>query len=334
VGSGDAAQTATLTSECDITGCMIRCVWLLCLLPVLVFAAPEWVLIRMTDGTEVEGQANLAGLNSHGSILSFHSGGPASDVEKERITAGLVAIQGKDRQGRDAAVEELTAIGVPVLTPLLTTLKDTDQHEPRPLYRLFERIMPSNADGLDRTLSILRLENGTIMRVAVPSGSIDLKKSDGSKSSVPWASIRTLAVRKKLARRTMPIHSLRHCTQIEYLDTGIVVTPKSKVDLAATGFVRLSWNEDGWASDPDGLKKPGSPAYKTNLVDGQPFGALVGRVGSKNEKFLVGKKLSKTNLPEGRLELAINDNGHWQNNLGEYTVTLTATDAYDLGDAQ
>ena len=37
---------------------------------------------------------------------------------------------------------------------------------------------------------------------------------------------------------------------------------------------------DSWASDADGLKKPGSPAYNTNLVDGHPFGALVGRVGS------------------------------------------------------
>jgi len=38
----------------------------------------------------------------------------------------------------------------------------------------------------------------------------------------------------------------RHCTQIEYLDTGVVVTSASKVDSAARGFVRLAWNEDGW----------------------------------------------------------------------------------------
>jgi len=32
--------------------------------------------------------------------------------------------------------------------------------------------------------------------------------------------------------------------------------------------------------------------------------------------------------------MAINDNPHWQNNLGTFYVTLSATDAYDLGDAQ
>ena len=53
------------------------------------------------------------------------------------------------------------------------------------------------------------------------------------------------------------------------------------------------------------------------------------RVGKK-----VGKKAAKTGLPPGRLTLGINDNAHWQNNVGAYTVTVTATDAYDVGDPQ
>jgi hypothetical protein len=296
-------------------------------------AASDWVLIRTTEGTEIEAQANLDALKMR-PILSFHSGTPASEKEKERIAAGLAAVQGKDRAARDAAVEELTAIGVPVVSPLLAALKDTDQHEPRPLYRLFERVMPSDADGLDRSLSLIRLENGKVVRAAVPAGSLELRKADGSRTAFPWSSVRSLAVRKKLVRRTMPVHSLRHCTQVEYLDTGVVLTPASKADITANGFVRLSWNEDGWATDADGLKKPGSPAYKTNLVAGHPFGALVGRVGAKGDVFFIGKRAAKTGLPAGRLGLAVNDNAHWQNNLGTYTVTLTATDAYDLGEAQ
>jgi len=94
--------------------------------------------------------------------------------------------------------------------------------------------------------------------------------------------------------------------------------------------VRLSWDTDSWASDANGLTKPGSPAYKSNLIDGFPFGALVGRVGSGGEVFMVGKKAVKTGLGAGRLQLGVNDNKHWQNNLGTFTVALTATDAYDL----
>ena len=145
--------------------------------------------------------------------------------------------------------------------------------------------MPGYADGHDRTLGLLRLDNARATRVSVPEGSIEIRKVDGTKMTLPWNSVRSLAVRKKLVRRTMPVHSLRHSTQIEYLDTGIVLTSASKADTVADGFVRLSWNEDGWASDADGLKKPGSPAYKTNLVAGHPFGALVGRVGAGGEVF-------------------------------------------------
>jgi hypothetical protein len=132
----------------------------------------------------------------------------------------------------------------------------------------------------------------------------------------------------------MQAHSLRHSTQIEYLDSGVVVGTASKLGFAARGLVRLSWDTDSWASDADGLKVPGAPAYKSNLVDGQPFGALVGRVGATGDVFFIGKKATITGKPAGRLVLAVNDNKHWQNNLGTFSVAMTASDAYDLGDAQ
>ncbi|HTM52247.1 MAG TPA: hypothetical protein VL285_26305 [Bryobacteraceae bacterium] len=306
------------------------------LLPLALWGAPEWVLIRTVDGTQVEGQCAVASLKlPHGAhILSVHNASPASDFETGRITAGLAALQAADRKASDQAVAELTAIGLPVLTPLLKTLKDTDQHEPRPLYRLFERLIPSSADGLDRSLSLVRLPSGEGVRCRLPEGTVEVRTPDGGKASLPWSKIRTLAVRQKMVKRSTPVHSLRHCTQIEYLDTGVVLTAASKLDVTTQGFVRLSWDVDGWATDADGLKKPGSPAYKTNLVDGHPFGALVGRIGPDGEVFFLGKKASKSGLPAGRLGLAVNDNRHWQNNLGSYTVTLSASEAYDLGDAQ
>src|SRR5262249_42113138 len=147
-------------------------------------------------------------------------------------------------------------------------------------YRLFERLIPSYADGFDRTLSLVRLSNGEAIRGRLPEGSVEIRTSGGEKVVLPWTKIRSLAVRQKMVRRSMSVHALRHCTQIEYLDTGVVVTAASQVETAARGFVRLSWDVDGWASDADGLQKPGSPAYKSNLVDGHPFGALVGRIGA------------------------------------------------------
>lgn len=267
-------------------------------------------------------------------ILSVHNAAPASDFEKGRIEADLAAIQGSDRSARDAAVQELTAIGIPAMTPLLKTLKDTDQHEPRPLYRLFERLMPSYADGFDRTLTLVRLKTGEALRGTLAEESLDVTPAGGQKVAIPWAKIRTLAVRQKIVKRSMLVHSLRHCTQIEYLDTGVELTASSKVDATARGFVRLSWDTDSWASDANGLTKPGGPTYKSNLIDGHPFGALVGRVQPDGEVFFLGKKASKAGLRPGRLALAVNDNRHWQNNLGTFHVSMTVSDAYDLGDAQ
>jgi hypothetical protein len=311
-----------------------------CTLSVTLWGAPEWLMIRTVDGKLLEGQSQLKSIKlnsadvSVGQILSVHSGAPASEFEAGRIKADIAAIQGEDRAARDKAVEELTGIGLPVMTPLLQTYKDTDQHEPRPLYRLFERLVPSYADDFDRTLSLVRLKNGEAKRGKLSDVTIELRGTDGKNASLPWSQIRCIAVRQKSVSRSMQAHSLRHSTQIEYLDTGVMLTAASQTTISARGLVRLSWDTDSWASDADGLKVPGAPAYKTNMVDGQPFGALVGRVGAGGDVFLVGKKATLTGKPAGRLELAVNDNKHWQNNLGTFWVTMTATDAYDVGDAQ
>jgi len=109
-------------------------------------------------------------------------------------------------------------------------LKDTDQHEPRPLYRLFARLIPGYADGFDRTLSLVRLPNRESVRCKPPEAAVELRTADGGKATLPWSKIRSLAVHQKLTPRTIPVDSLRHCTQIEYLDTGVVLTAASKVD--------------------------------------------------------------------------------------------------------
>lgn len=309
----------------------------------LIFAAAlpaaNTVLVRTVDGQVLEGVTNAkgvpwsvdgkAGMLRFEDLLSLHAGTSASADESKKIRDGIAAIQGTDRKLRDQAVEELTLIGVPVVTPLLDTYKDTDQHEPRPLYRLFEKVMPSVADGFARDLSLVRMRNGAMMRGVLGAGELEV---GGTK--VSWDKVRFLAVRQKLVRRNVHVHSIRHCTQIEYFDTGVHVTAASKLDSTARGFARQSWATDSWASDPNGLTKPGAPAYKSHLWDGHPFGALVGRVGAAGEVFFLGKKASKSAMPAGRLMLAINDNRHWQNNLGQYTVELTVTDAYDAGEPQ
>jgi hypothetical protein len=260
-----------------------------------------------------------------GQVLSIHLGSAASEAEGDLIRHCLTVIQGADRGQRDVCVEKMTMIGVPAVTPLLEAYKDTDQHEPRPLYRLFARVMPAVADGFDRRLAVIRLATGETLR-----GTVEPVELPNSR----WDEVRMLAVRQRQVTRNMDVHSILHSTRIEYLDTGVVAVAASKLEGTAKGFTRLAFAVDGWASGPDGLEKPG-PNYKTNLVDGHPFGALVGRVGAQGEVFFCGSKFARPGPAKpGRLGLAVNDNRHWQNNLGAYRVSVRVSEAYDVGEAQ
>ncbi len=294
------------------------------------------------DGKVLEGSLSAGGFTVNGvssrsvsaeTLLSLNLAAAASPRETERITATLAAVQGTDRVRRDAAVAELTDIGLPALTPVLNAYKDRDLREPDALYRLFGRLMPGYADVADRSLDLIRLKNGDAMRGSVGAESLALRLTDGAETKVPFSSVRALAVRQAVIEKSFEVHSLRHCTQIEFLDTGVILSPNSRVEVTAAGFVRLSFAIDGWASDPDGLKVPG-PNYKTNLVDGFPFGALVGKAGVAGPRFMVGRQMNKSGLGEGRLYLAVNDNGHWQNNIGSFRVKLRVRDGYDVGDPQ
>ena len=162
----------------------------------------------------MEGPASLAGvtIKTNGAmktiplsaILSIHTGRPASADESGRIDAGIKAIQAytneisgsEARRNRDAAVEELTSIGLPVMTPLLQAYKDTDQHEPRPLYRLFERVIPSEADQLDRQASLIRLASGEVLRGEIQSMPLKI-----GASMFDWGRVRRLAVRRATVTR-------------------------------------------------------------------------------------------------------------------------------------
>lgn len=300
------------------------------------------VRLLTREGKVLEGNLSAGSFTLNGSpsrsvsaetLLSVNLGQEASPREAERITADLAAVQGTDRAKRDTAVAELTDIGLPAFTPLLNTYKDRDLREPDALYRLFARLMPGYADVADRSLDLIRLKNGDALRAKVGTDSLTIQPTGGATMKVSLAELRSLAVRQGVIEKTFDVHALRHCTQIEFLDTGVVIGPNSRVEATAAGYVRLSFAIDGWASDPDGIKVPG-PNYKTNLVDGFPFGALVGKVGVAGPRFVVGRSLNKTGLGEGRLYLAVNDNGHWQNNIGSFRVKLRVTDGYDVGDTQ
>ena len=265
--------------------------------------------------------------------LSIQIGATASASETERISSGISAILGKERDARDKAVEELTDIGLPVLTPLIQNFKDTDLKEPCPLYKLFSRIIPGYADRLDRKADLIRLANGETLRGKLDLQELQLRDQNGKITKIAVDSLRKIAVRRASAEKTFVVDCLRNSTQTEFLDSGISLSANSRVEMTATGFARLSFDEDGWTSGPDGKSEAG-PRHSDLLTGGFPYGALVGRVGAGGARWFAGSRLSKSGLGAGRLSFGINDNEHWQNNVGSYKLKVKATFCYDNGDPQ
>jgi len=243
-----------------------------------------------------------------------------------------VAFGGSDHAAMEAAVASLTDIGLPVMTPLLQSFVDTDAHEPDPRYRLFERLVPGYADTRDRTLDLVRLAGGETIRGHWQAGELHLQDVHGETRTVPASSVRRLAILRARVSRTFDLQALHHCTYVGFLDSGVAVTPASHLLVDASGYVRLSFDEDGWATDPDGIFEP-LPG-KRKLQEGFRWGALLGRVDSAGERWFVGKHLQRGDLGDGRLYFVVNDNEHWQNNIGSYRVHVTVSDAYDLGDSR
>ncbi len=265
-------------------------------------------------------------------LFTFNSAEPASAKEAERIAADLAILAGTDLKSCEAAIAELSDIGLPVLTPLLRGFQDTDAHEPDYRYRLFRRIVPGFADGTDRTLDLIRLVGGEVFRGKLQTAEIKFVGDDGKVLSIPSSSIRRLAIQQTTITKTFELQALHHCTYVGFLDTGIAVDESSTLRADCEGFVRLSFDEDGWASDPDGIKEP--LTGKRKLQEGFRWGAVLGRVGPTGERWFIGKHIDKKELGSGRLCFVINDNEHWQNNIGSYRVHVTATNAYDLGEPQ
>jgi hypothetical protein len=298
------------------------------------------VCVRLVDGSEREGLlgdeslrvrvgAAVRVLPVH-EVRSVHLAAATSVHEAEVLASGLQALAASSGKQVEAATEALVDLGLPVLSPLLDSYQDTDAHEPDPRYRLYERILPVGADALDRTLDLVRLADGTTLRGHLLTEELHLRTGAGALVAVPLATIRRIAVRQAEVVRAFELQALHDCTYVGFVDTGLVVKPTSSLRAECDGFVRLSFAEDGWATGPDGLLDtlPG----KRKLQEGFRWGAVLGRVGAGGERWFVGSHCERAGLGEGRLYFVINDNEHWQNNIGSYRVRLRVTDVYDIGD--
>ena len=286
-------------------------------------------------------------------ILSLNTAGELSDYEKQCVDESLDTLLGKnrgadrhvgafmqtDRRLCELATAQLVDIGLPVISPLFAALPEVDYREPKAAYRLYARIIPGGyADCEDRTLDLIRCKDGQALRGKILNKDLELRKSSSSKTEIiVFSSIRRLGIRQKRIDRVFDIHSYEHCTQVEFLDSGIILTSDSQLQQRAQGYIHLCYSPDlsCWSSGPDGLTEDAKTGHQpNNKIDGFAYGAILGRIGPDGPCWLGGSNVTKTGLGVGRLYFAINDSSHFQNNIGSYRVNLKVTNAYDIGEAK
>lgn len=114
---------------------------------------------------------------------------------------------------------------------------------------------------------------------------------------------------------------------VEWLDTGIPVTAGDTLDFVARGRAKTGPLRDfpDAISDPDGQITNcvfGIPGSNPDCaLDGAPYGALVGRVGS--DVFFIGAMATVEVTDSGNLELAVNDNlGTYFDNKAGFIVFI------------
>jgi hypothetical protein len=300
-------------------------------------------LLRFKDGRQVEADFSFDAMRirlsdgknrdlKFSNVLSVQFGAIPTPAEEAAAKSAIDALSADaPLNEREKRMEELAELGLAAFTPVLKAFKDTDIREPSPLYRAYGRLLAVGADALDRSQDVVRLANGEVLRGSVTEPGILKVRIAGKRETVQLNALRTLAVRRAEVVRDYELHSLRHSWPIGFCDVGIVVSPQSKVEQIAEGVVRLDFNFERWMANPDGLIRPDATGQK-HVINGFKFGALLGRVGAAGEKWLAGRHAQKVSLPVGRLYFGINDNDHWQNNIGRYRCRLSVTEAYDVGD--
>ncbi|MBC7264337.1 MAG: hypothetical protein H5T64_08245 [Chloroflexi bacterium] len=108
------------------------------------------------------------------------------------------------------------------------------------------------------------------------------------------------------------------------IHTGLDVRRGDTTKFHAQG--RWCWRDGSECSDRDGTPGRPWPEERPTILDGEPFGKLIGRVG--DWMFAIGSTAVVTAAADGELLLLMNDRvGYYHDNSGSITVEVTVTAA-------
>ncbi|MGH9222690.1 MAG: caspase family protein [Acidimicrobiales bacterium] len=107
-----------------------------------------------------------------------------------------------------------------------------------------------------------------------------------------------------------------------WTDTGVDVRAGQTLEVTATGVVNTAVDIPNRSSPPDGIA--GEENSENNVVGGTRHAAVIGRIGTNGQPFLVGSSLRRAAPATGRLYLGINDKGV-ANNSGQFDAKVAVS---------
>jgi hypothetical protein len=118
---------------------------------------------------------------------------------------------------------------------------------------------------------------------------------------------------------TLQIDASKHLDQAAaWLDTDVELTGDVPVEIAASGQISL-YRGGGYECGPKG-----HPSYSNGM---HPSGALLGRIGTNGEVFVIGEKYNGTPKGSGKLYLRMAHSPWPQQATGSFKVIITPNPA-------
>jgi hypothetical protein len=248
---------------------------------------------------------------------------PAPDVSK-RIEAAIKRLGRQEFPEREAATNDLVAIGAPAYLALYEASRSKDlevaNRAKSALARVRQRVpedqLRVKEDDLVQTadFSIVGRITATSIKATTPVfGEAQLRVSD-------LRSIRWLGSQAEVE---VTVDGAKYAVSgNQWMDTGVELSLEDELAVSASGQIDLWTNGGGqYITGPTGTAQWG------RNTTGHPPGALLGRIGESGPTFLIGESYKGVSKREGKLYLMVSPSPYANNGPtpvnGSYRVNIT-----------
>lgn len=294
---------------------------------------PNEVEVRFGDGSKVRMlllQESVEIVTRYGKlavptsdIRGIDLGVHLPDGTQEKIDAALKRLSSPSFKERDAAVNDLVALGGHAYPALLRAAKTSELEVAQRVQAAIKRIQAKLTPDLLRTSTndrVITTDFPISGRIVSPT--LRAKTPYFGELALKLPELRSIRWLSGNIDSAMTIEAAKYANNAQWLDTGVTVDGSAGLTITAAGEVDLMNDGSGdFVTGPGGTRNIGRRG-----AGGRLPGALIGKIGDGGPIFLIGERYQAFSTPAGKLFLQIVpppfNNG--QVPSGSYKVSIRA----------